>query len=703
MAPLLSTVDTRTAALYRVGIAMALIAELLSAWPDACTMYGADGVAPRAFPLLPLHWESCSLTMRAHTVHLIAAVLLLVGLFSRTSAVIAYALQLSLLYRNPDVQTTDAAVLCACLLWAALLPVGALWSVDSIIGTPHMKTQHVSLAVSGLKVHLVLFYTTSVVFKVTQGRHPLRFAPDDAAGRGSSPWLDGSAVAEALLCCEYQRPLGARMAQLPVICACGTYLTLVLEALAPPALLLFDGESRLVPLLLLWSLHAFMHACLALGHFSLICVAALSIFIPAEAWNSLEVLSSIWQTGSPAVGVDDGRAPRRRAGTWGDCIIGVAASTLAGLVVCVSIDSLTDQVVTRPYTALARVAAVGRALGLPARFDMFAPPPNECGWLVVPATIDPTGTRVDALKLLRLRGHHAGSPLGHSLSPAVLAASRVTYQPPHFPASQYSLLWHRLIEQLSDQHSEQSDEARGLRDGVGAYLCRQLPEVRRLEMVFVAEVYAFGTIAPRFVGRERRQIWMGSCPSHVVQDGMAKDDNNNDPAEEIKAPIAVATEGASPALELFRSRISLDTWRDLDLNVLQGSSGKPSHLSTADGEIVMATDEEPYMRALVHALISAGGTGRVLEIGFGLGLSARHLAASGVLQHLIIEPNRGVFNTSITHAEAVSQRTAVTVDRAVEGNGERVPRCRRLIVRLLLAVCTSRGTARALVVDAASV
>ena len=66
------------------------------------------------------------------------------------------------------------------------------------------------------------------------------------------------------------------------------------------------------------------------------------------------------------------------------------------------------------------------------------------------------------------------------------------------------------------------------------------------------------------------------------------------------------------------------------------------------------------MRALVHALISAGGTGRVLEIGFGLGLSARHLAASGVLQHLIIEPNRGVFNTSITHAEAVSQRTAVT-------------------------------------------
>ena len=83
MAPLLSTVDTRTAALYRVGIAMALIAELLSAWPDACTMYGADGVAPRAFPLLPLHWESCSLTMRAHTVHLIAAVLLLFGLFSQ--------------------------------------------------------------------------------------------------------------------------------------------------------------------------------------------------------------------------------------------------------------------------------------------------------------------------------------------------------------------------------------------------------------------------------------------------------------------------------------------------------------------------------------------------------------------------------------------------------------------------------------------
>ena len=99
-----SWVDPRSAALFRMGIGAALTAELLGAWPDRCTMYSADGVLPLPDHELPwpvVHRGSCSVTTILFAVHLLFAALLLCGCFSRSSAAVAYALQLSLLHRNP--------------------------------------------------------------------------------------------------------------------------------------------------------------------------------------------------------------------------------------------------------------------------------------------------------------------------------------------------------------------------------------------------------------------------------------------------------------------------------------------------------------------------------------------------------------------------------------------------------------------------
>jgi len=75
-------------------------------------------------------------------------------------------------------------------------------------------------------------------------------------------------------------------------------------------------------------------------------------------------------------------------------------------------------------------------------------------------------------------------------------------------------------------------------------------------------------------------------------------------------------------------------WKSLPANF---SNGK---LSIA-GHPVMEDWEKPYMKALANIATSNGGI--VLEIGFGLGLSASYIQQKEIEKHIIIEANTQVF------------------------------------------------------------
>ena len=62
------------------------------------------------------------------------------------------------------------------------------------------------------------------------------------------------------------------------------------------------------------------------------------------------------------------------------------------------------------------------------------------------------------------------------------------------------------------------------------------------------------------------------------------------------------------------------------------------------------------------AKVAARGGGRILEVGFGMGISASFLSEHGALQHIVAEPNRQVFNTSMQHARS-AVRTLSLVHR----------------------------------------
>jgi len=64
-------------------------------------------------------------------------------------------------------------------------------------------------------------------------------------------------------------------------------------------------------------------------------------------------------------------------------------------------------------------------------------------------------------------------------------------------------------------------------------------------------------------------------------------------------------------------------------------------------EIVMARDEEGGIEQYVNALIPEGNNPRLLEIGFGMGISADFIHKRGCASHTIIEANADVMKTLV--------------------------------------------------------
>ncbi len=79
------------------------------------------------------------------------------------------------------------------------------------------------------------------------------------------------------------------------------------------------------------------------------------------------------------------------------------------------------------------------------------------------------------------------------------------------------------------------------------------------------------------------------------------------------------------------------------------------------GAPVMEDWEAPYMAALAGVACAHGG--RVLEVGFGLGLSAHAIdalgVAAGVTEHVIFEANAEVAKTARDFAESAQVPTTV--------------------------------------------
>ncbi len=92
-------------------------------------------------------------------------------------------------------------------------------------------------------------------------------------------------------------------------------------------------------------------------------------------------------------------------------------------------------------------------------------------------------------------------------------------------------------------------------------------------------------------------------------------------------------------------------WPDLEQWQNSAASVQDGRLLIA-GHAVMWQFGEPYMKQLADIATRKGGV--ILEIGFGMGISARYIQTKPIQKHIIIEMNRDLFQQVELFAQSAS-------------------------------------------------
>jgi predicted DCC family thiol-disulfide oxidoreductase YuxK len=280
------SLDLRSLALFRIGLALVLIGDLLMRSFDLTAFYTDWGVLPRAALL-----EKFSPADR-FSIHLISgqpvfqvalfllagvfALMLLVGVKTRFAALASWFMVLSLQNRNPEILQGGDVYLRLLAFWAIFLPIGAMYSIDCALDTADaakkraVRFSYFSGPGLALLLQIAFVYMFSVALKTGTAWHSER-----------------SAVYYALNIQQMSLPAGRFLLHFPKLLPLLTRLTLLHEAAIPVLILLpfFFGPARTLGILLIFALHFALGITIRLGHFPWIAATAALPLLPTWFWE----------------------------------------------------------------------------------------------------------------------------------------------------------------------------------------------------------------------------------------------------------------------------------------------------------------------------------------------------------------------------------------------------------------------------------
>ena len=276
--------DLRSLALFRISLAMVVIADLLNRAVYLRAHYTDWGVLPRAALIehasnrwyLSLHLMNGTAWVQAALFGLsgVAALFLLAGYRTRVFTVVSWFLLISLHARNPIVLQAGDVLLRLLLFWSMFLPLGAAYSVDRALAssTASVPKRVFSGGTVGILLQLCFVYWFTVSLK--------------------SPryWLtDATAVYYALNIDQFTTSLGYWLLQFPAVLAGLTLLTIAVELFGP--IIAFSpwrtGLIRTGVVMGMISLHLAFGLGLELGLFPVISALSWLVFLPSAFWDWL--------------------------------------------------------------------------------------------------------------------------------------------------------------------------------------------------------------------------------------------------------------------------------------------------------------------------------------------------------------------------------------------------------------------------------
>ncbi|MGH7586473.1 MAG: HTTM domain-containing protein [Gemmatimonadales bacterium] len=353
--------DTRSLAVFRIGAACVLLADVAGRFGVLRDFHTDHGVLPRSAVLAApgvefpsAYFATGSSVGAAILLALagVAAIALLAGWHTRVATIASWFLFASAAQRNPTVLHGGDALLRAMLFWAMFLPLGARWSLDARRAGPPAPATVIGLAPAAYLLQLAWLYWLAALNKV------------------GPAWLTrGDALLLALNFDQLVTPLGLWLkAQPPVLLQALTRGAWLLEAVGPFLLFVsMKGRLRVVAVGLFTLLHLGFGAALSLGTFVAIPIVCWVATLPGWCWEGRRADGP---AGNPAEAEVVPRSLVLQALVAVALI--VAAWAGAGRVGLVSLPAL--------------VKVAERVSGLEQRWVMFAPTPRQHdGWWVARA------------------------------------------------------------------------------------------------------------------------------------------------------------------------------------------------------------------------------------------------------------------------------------------------------------------------------
>ena len=482
--------DLRALAVLRIGLGLAVLADLAVRAGDLHAFYTDAGVLSRsdalvlfgwlhAWPLC-IHmaggsfWSQVLFFLLAAT----AAAALVVGWRTRLATAVTWLLTMSVQLRNPFVGAGYDQLLRMLLFWGCFLPLGARMSVDAI-RQPARTNAWLSVGTVALLVQVIIVYASAGISKWLQ-----------------PAWHDGSALLSILDDDFRVTASGLLLARAPELARNFARAVPVLEIGGAALLLVPSALVRTATVIVLCAMNGLFGLCLDIGFFPWVASVALLGLLPSWVWERPVVDTWVVQPIDRAAAWLARRLPADVPRPWRrvGALEAVCAVFLAYVVVW-SVGVAGDPA----YRAQPWIEWLGNTFFLQQDWRMFSVPPTRSGWIVIPGRLT-DGREVDLLR--------AGGPAPRADGGSVVPAP---WDKPAVPSRLYrNDRWRLLLSRAVYGPGTQE----WLRH-YGRYLCREwnaapvgVPQLESFQIVFMVAPVP-GPAAARVYQREI--AWTHRC------------------------------------------------------------------------------------------------------------------------------------------------------------------------------------------------
>ncbi|MGK7959168.1 hypothetical protein [Crocosphaera sp.] len=293
--------DLRSLAVFRIGLALVVMADLFSRFRGISAHYTDQGVLPRealhsnllgSFIALqpapnsllpPWYWSfnllngSLGFQVLLFIIAFILCLFLLVGYRTRLAVIAIWALNISLQNRNPALIFAGDDVLRAMLFWSMFLPLGCAYSIDSALNSnpKPLPKKVMNVATLAFMVQLIFIYTWSAAYKT----------------KSDLWWPDGDAVYYSLHFDQYATEFGHFLLGFPLpILELLTFGALIFEWIGPFLILIPVRTAffRCLAIISFILLHIGFELCFAIGVLSYLSIVNWLALLPTEIWDKAQ-------------------------------------------------------------------------------------------------------------------------------------------------------------------------------------------------------------------------------------------------------------------------------------------------------------------------------------------------------------------------------------------------------------------------------